>query len=361
MRVLLPRGRFVPVTPGTRYVTIGGAIACDVHGKSHHVTGSFGDQVVSLDLVLADGTVRTVGPDQDPELFWATVGGMGLTGVILSAVAADDPRRDRLPRRRPRSGCRTSTPRSPRWPGRTTTSPTPSPGSTPRRAAGRSAARCSPAGSTPTRDQLSGAAAAHPLAVPAAPRLAVPVAPPFGLVSRSTVRAFNEAVVPQGAAAPRGRDPERRRRSSTRSTGWRTGTGSTDRAGSCSTSSCVPEDRADVVRRILEQLAGDRHTSFLAVLKRFGPGNSGWLSFPTAGWTLAVDAAHRDRVWSDCWRRSTSMVASAGGRIYLAKDARLRPELMATMYPRLAEFREPAERLDPHRRLQSDLSRRLNL
>ena len=83
---LLPRGRFVPVTPGTRYVTVGGAIACDVHGKSHHLAGSFGDHVVSLDLVLADGSSRTVGPDRDADLFWATVGGMGLTGVVTSAV-----------------------------------------------------------------------------------------------------------------------------------------------------------------------------------------------------------------------------------------------------------------------------------
>ena len=86
MVALLPRGRFLPVTPGTRYVTIGGAIACDVHGKSHHRVGSFGDHVASLDLVLADGTTRTVGPDREPDLFWATVGGLGLTGVITSAV-----------------------------------------------------------------------------------------------------------------------------------------------------------------------------------------------------------------------------------------------------------------------------------
>src|SRR6478752_8879715 len=86
MRFLLPRGRFVPVTPGTRYVTVGGAIACDVHGKSHHITGSFGNHVRSLDLVLADGSTRTIGPDTDGDLFWATVGGMGLTGIILSAV-----------------------------------------------------------------------------------------------------------------------------------------------------------------------------------------------------------------------------------------------------------------------------------
>ncbi|MBO0846851.1 MAG: FAD-binding oxidoreductase, partial [Nocardioides sp.] len=86
IRALLACGRFLPVTPGTRYVTVGGAIACDVHGKSHHRVGTFGAHVRYADLVTPDGETHRIGPEDEPELFWATLGGMGLTGVVTSAA-----------------------------------------------------------------------------------------------------------------------------------------------------------------------------------------------------------------------------------------------------------------------------------
>ena len=89
MKAALPFGLWVPVLPGTRQVTIGGAIANDIHGKNHHSAGSFGNHVVSMDLVTADGEVRTLHPDgPSSELFWATVAGIGLTGIVVRATIA---------------------------------------------------------------------------------------------------------------------------------------------------------------------------------------------------------------------------------------------------------------------------------
>lgn len=96
MRAALPLGLWVPVLPGTRQVTVGGAIASDIHGKNHHSAGSFGNHVVSMQLLTADGTVRELTPDgPEADLFWATVGGNGLTGIILRVVIAMTPPRPR--------------------------------------------------------------------------------------------------------------------------------------------------------------------------------------------------------------------------------------------------------------------------
>jgi hypothetical protein len=89
LRVCVPQGWFLPVTPGTKFVTVGGAIASDVHGKDHHATGTFGSHVRSLDLALPDGSIRTLTPQSTPEEFWATCGGMGLTGTIVEATAGN--------------------------------------------------------------------------------------------------------------------------------------------------------------------------------------------------------------------------------------------------------------------------------
>ena len=106
LREIVPQGWFVPVTPGTRYITVGGAIAADVHGKDHHATGSFGAHVQSLVLGLPDGTRRTLTPDEDADEFWATCGGMGLTGTVVEATDSPARHRDEPAPGRHRPGAR---------------------------------------------------------------------------------------------------------------------------------------------------------------------------------------------------------------------------------------------------------------
>ena len=358
MAALLPRGRFLPVTPGTRYVTVGGAIACDVHGKSHHRAGSFGAHVVSLDLVLADGSVRTVGPDREPDLFWSTVGGLGLTGVITSAVLRTIPVEtgyvsvttqrladlDAVLAEMAASDHRFTY--SVAWIDTLARG----------RAMGRSVLS---RGEHARADELSGRPAHHPLPLPAPPRLGVPVPVPVGLVSLPAVRAFNEAWFRR---APRHREGEVRSISAffhplDGVAGWNRVYGP---RGLVQYQLVVPDGEEPALVRILERLAAERLPSFLAVLKRFGPGGPAPLSFPMAGWTLAYDVPAHPAL-APLLDELDRLVVAAGGRVYLAKDARLRPALVPAMYPRLDDFREVRDRVDPGHIFRSDLARRLEI
>lgn len=357
MEVLLPLGWFVPVTPGTRQVTVGGAIGADIHGKNHHACGSFARHVPSLELLTADGTIRTV--RQGSDLFDATAGGMGLTGMILTARvrllpvetslmsvdterAADlDDLMDRL----------TASDHHYRY----------SVAWIDLLARGKATGRAVlTRGDHATLDDLPPRARRSPLTF--RPRQ-LPPAPGFvpgGLLNRTTVGLFNELWYRH---APRARAGQLQSLSAffhplDGVPHWNRVYG---RAGFVQYQFVVGHGQEEALRRIVRRISEQRCPSFLAVLKRFGEGDPGWLSFPRAGWTLALDipaalpglAAFLDDLDEE--------VAGAGGRVYLAKDSRLRPELLTQMYPRAAEFRELRGKLDPRGVFMSDLARRLDL
>jgi decaprenylphospho-beta-D-ribofuranose 2-oxidase len=358
MRLLLPLGLFVPVSPGTRQVSVGGAIAADVHGKNHHVDGSFGCHVRSLDLLIADGSVRTVTPDHP--LFWATVGGMGLTGVILAATL-------RM-KRVETAFCVVDTERVPHLDGLLQRMRdedaryTYSVAWVDALARGRSLGRSVLTRAWPARlDQLP-ARARGQAALDFRPRqrLVAPPGLPGGLLNGATVRAFNEVWFHH---APRKR--QRQLQSIGSFFHPLDAVGRWNRIygprGFVQFQMVVPFGAEAALERCLEILSEARQGSFLAILKRFGEQNPGPLSFPMPGWTLALDLPAASGELADVLRRLDAEVVAAGGREYLAKDSRLPRSLLSRMYPRLDEWRAVRETVDPGRVFCSDLARRLGL
>ena len=355
----LPAGWFVPVSPGTRQVTVGGAIAADVHGKNHHVAGSFARHVRSFDILLPAGELRTVTAKSDPVLFWATAGGMGLTGLIVRAVVQL--------KRVGTSRIRVDTVRTAdidetmavlaehdRAFGYTVAwSDSLARGAGLGRSVVTSGDFAEPA-------DLPPADRADPFAFRPGARLGVPAWFPPGLINRYTVALANEAWYRK---APRRRDGE------IQSIGaffhpldgiknWNTVYGP---GGFRQYQFVVPFGAEATLRRILERISAARAPSFVTVLKRFGPGDDGYLSFPMPGWTLALDFPARTPGLDAMLRRLDDDVVAAGGRVYLAKDSRVSADVLAEMYPRLPDFRKLRGELDPAGQLVSDLSRRLGL
>jgi decaprenylphospho-beta-D-ribofuranose 2-oxidase len=363
MKSLVPRGWWVPVSPGTRYVTVGGAIASDIHGKNHHRDGSFCSHVESLTLVTPAGTVE-VTPESDPELFWATAGGMGLTGVIVDAtfrlarietsyMLVDIEKADDLEDCLDRMTGRDSEYRySVAWIDCLARG----------RNLGRSVlTRANHATRTdlaPVQGPEARGPAKDLLAFDARVRFDVPITPPGGLLNPWTVAAFNEAWYRKAPRFLQGHVE-------TIPSYFHPldAVGSWNRLygpnGFVQYQFVVPFDSEDVLRSVLERLSSERVASFLAVLKSFGDADPGPLSFPKPGWTLALDLPARSRGLGQILDDLDEAVAQARGRVYLAKDSRLRPQLLGAMYPRLGDWLAVRERVDPKGVLSSDMARRL--
>jgi decaprenylphospho-beta-D-ribofuranose 2-oxidase len=357
LRALVPQGWFVPVTPGTRSVTAGGAVAADIHGKNHHADGSWGAHVMALTLATGGGDVVEVAPDRDAPAFWATVGGMGLTGVVLACtvrlLAIETSRMlvdtQRLPDLDATMAAMAEVDRrfhySVAWVDLLASG----------RALGRSVLTCADHAPLAALD----GARASALAFAPATRLGAPPLVPSGLLNALTVRAFNEAWFRRAPV-------HRRQALQTISAffhpldGVRHWNRLYGRRGFLQYQCVVPFDAEDALRAIVARLSAAGVASFLAVLKRFGPGTPAPLSFPFPGWTLALDVPAAPEL-GPLLDELDEVVVAAGGRVYLAKDSRVAPELVPAMYPRLDEWRAVRERLDPRGVMQSDLGRRLHL
>jgi len=359
---LARHGMTLPVVPGTAHVTIGGAIASDVHGKNHHRDGSFARHVATISLCTPSAGLLEVSPDGDRELFYATLGGMGLTGVVVQAtlrvepllsgwIAEDIERTDGLEQTLASMAADEHHRYSVAWLDLL------APGAKSGRAV-ISRADHLPASSAPGRGELE---RGRSLERRVRPRRAPSVPRGFpNLLSPSRVRDFN---------ALRWRRSPRRAGARPQTLAhyffpldsldaWNRLYGS---AGLIQYQFVVPEGREVELVRCFEIVRERRLPVYLAVFKRFGAAFGGPLSFPLAGWTLAIDMPAAAPGLPEALDALDELVAGCGGRVYLTKDARMRGETLRAMYPRLDRFNAVRARVDPTGLLRSDLARRLEL
>jgi len=348
LEVFLPRGWVAPVSPGTGFVTLGGALANDVHGKNHHRDGSFAEHVPWFDLILADGTLRRVSPESDPALFCATAGGIGLTGIIAAVALRLQPVPSNalaVTRRRVRNleeflagfAAAAEAPYSVGWIDAQAT------------------------GASLGRGILETAApAAESIPTPPARPRRFPLEAPGWLLNRASVAAFNAAYwrgAPLGgrqAVVPYGRflypldailD-------------WNRMYG---RRGFRQFQCVVPPGPGEAaLRMLLAAVAAAGAASFLAVLKVMGRPGIGMLSFAAPGYSLALDIPARAGS-ATLFAQLERITRDAGGRIYLAKDSTLSAAGFAAMYPEAPALQAVRDRVDPGRRFSSDMARRLGL
>jgi len=349
LRELLPQGFLVPVSPGTGFATIGGAVANDVHGKNHDHSGSFGDHVLWIDLLLPSGELVRISQDIRPELFAATIGGVGLTGVMLAicfrmkpvetnAVALKEQRiKDLDDFFTAFEYARSNATYSVGWID--------------------SMAR----GTNLGRGILETAELATST-IPVQPqrRLKVPMDCPSFALNSLSVRAFNHCYYHRISAQGRKRllSMERFLYPLDAILQWNRIYG---RRGFYQFQ-CVLDDAASPlgIRRLLETISQSRAASFLAVLKTLGGEGQGYLSFPKRGYTLALDFPRRPDT-KILLAQLESITLDHGGRIYLAKDANLSPQAFEHMYPKIDKMRELLDKIDPEQRMMSDLARRLQI
>lgn len=353
---IVPNGYFLPVTPGTKFVTVGGAIAADVHGKNHHVEGCFSQHLISFKLLIADGQVLNCSKSENSDLFWATCGGMGLTGFILEAsftlkkiqtskilnrtikcANVDDVIKKLLENEHYTY--------SVAW------------------------VDCTASGDGLGRSLLQLGEHAKKQKIPReslekyitkTPKIALPFNFPNWILNNQTARVFNTLYYAKTS-----------KKDSTSIVGideyfypldavknWNKLYGS---SGFVQYQVVIPIEKAlEGMTAIVKEIVESKESPFLAVLKLFGEQNDGWLSFPKRGIQLAVDFKKTDNSLA-LMDRLDELVERLNGRAYLAKDARMKRAFFEVGYPKVQEFKKLLHAIDPSSKFGSFQSARLGL
>jgi len=353
----LPRGYFLPVTPGTKFVTLGGAIAHDVHGKNHHRAGTISNFVLDFRLQTPQGDVITCSPQQNSDVFWATVGGAGLTGLLLTArlrlqrVETAYVLVDFLKVNHFEDAIAAMAESDHLYEFSVAWIDCLARG----KALGRSVLmRANPA----KRSDLP-SNSGDPLRLRRRSGHSLPFDFPPGFLNSFTVGAFNNLFYRlHQTISGRLADIDSFFYPLDSIRNWNRMYG---RRGFVQYQLVFPlETSRTGLAEVLERVSASGRGSFLGVLKRFGDANAGLLSFPFPGYTLALDLPVSDGLVTFL-SGLDEVVLRHGGRLYLAKDAVTAADSFAAMYPRLDEFRAVKARLDPKNRLSSSQARRVGI
>lgn len=350
LATIVPQGWFLPVTPGTQHVSLGGCVAADVHGKNHHHVGSFGQHVTELELIDANRQVTYCSPQKNADIFWATIGGMGLTGIIskISLQLIPVSSNQMLIKHYPAGNLEElllllndsvlDDQYSIAWFDVLAT----------KNQFGRSIMMTAHHANTTSYLEMK------------KKQLSIPFNLPSWMLNKSIVKIFNEFYFHEN---------KNKNEFTTHYTNylypldhiqnWNRLYG---KRGFIQYQCVLPmQTAADAIKQLLEYLHTTNYPAFLGTLKRFGEQSQGLLSFPLHGFTLALDLPIRNAGLFTILDKMDNMVVNHGGRIYLAKDARLQPETFRAMYPRFTEWLAIKNRIDPEHFFCSSLSRRLQI
>ncbi len=353
--VIVPAQWFLPATPGTQYASLGGCVAADVHGKNHHHAGSFGKYIIAFELITADHKKLLCTPKDHAELFWATIGGMGLTGIIGTIVLKLVPIASTEMIVQHHAGedleqiFHTLTDPafdddySVAWIDSTAENKNMGRGIV------MTAHHAESDEVSPHYKRKRGASQN------------IPVDLPGWLLNKHSIKLFNHYYFKKQSQKKQifATDYQQFFYPLDNITHWNRLYG---KKGFVKYQCVFPQKNAfEGIQQILKLECVRKNPGFLAVLKRLGHNSQGLLSFPMPGYTLALDIPFRDESTLDQLKIFDEIVLSSQGRVYLAKDASLSPEHFRQMYPRYPEWLTIKQKIDPANKFNSSLSRRLNI
>ncbi|MDD8018062.1 MAG: FAD-binding oxidoreductase [Bacteroidota bacterium] len=359
LEIFVPRGWFLPVTPGTKYVTIGGAVAADVHGKNHHIASSFSRYVLSITIQVGDGSTVVCSRTEQPDLFCATCGGMGLTGIILKAtfqllrIETAFIRQETV-KAKNLDEIMNIFEESTHWTYSVAWLDTLAKGSSLGRSVMIRGAHARNDELIHSRDKV------FPLRIPNNIKVNVPFTMPDFVLSPITMKIFN---IGYYGITPNGRtvsivDYDKFFYPLDCIVNWNRGYG---KRGLAQYQFVLPKETSkEGLTKILKMISGSDHTSFLTVLKLFGKRGEGTLSFPMEGYNLALDFPIRKGLF-EFLDLLDEVVLEFGGRLYLAKDARMSASMFKKSYSAIEEFLRVKKKFDPQNKFQSLQSRRIGL